>query len=114
MMIRMSVVKVIGQSRHTFTLEGQNLWEVIMASQHLSFPDVKVCGKCNSDRLSMRAYETTEKKFQYVKIECGKCHAQVTFGKAQKDGAFFLRKDDQGLPLWEQMPSTHDDEEPRS
>ena len=103
-MIRMTVVKVIGRSRHTFTFEGQTFFDVVLASEHLGFRDVVKCGKCGSDWLSLRAYETKEDAFQYVKVVCGKCRAQATFGKTKKDGAFFLRKDDEHHVIWELPP----------
>lgn len=111
-MIRMTLVKVIGKGRYTFSFEGQTLFDVVLASQHLGFRDVEKCGKCKSPHLSLRAYETADDKFQYVKITCGNpaCRAQATFGKTKKEGAFFLRKADDGHVIWEDPPPPEDGE----
>jgi hypothetical protein len=110
-MIRMTVVRVIGQSRYTFTFEGETLFDVVAASQHLGFFDVERCGKCKSTLLSLHAYETKDNQYRYVKIVCGACRARATFGKTKKEGAFFLRKDDDGKIIWEAPPAEHNGDE---
>jgi len=51
--------------------------------------------------LYLRAYITEKDKYEYVKICCASCKAQATFGKTKEEGAFFLRKDDEGKVIWE-------------
>lgn len=113
-MIRMTLKKSFGQTGYTFTFEGQNLFDVILQSQQLSFPDVYKCGLCPSTKLYVRAYRTTDgNNYEYVKVVCATCRAQLTFGKAKKDGAFFLRKTEDGKALaWDPAPTkTAEDED---
>ena len=101
-MIHMELVKVIGKKSYRFTFMGENFFSVILESQHLAFNDVYKCGLCGSDKLYLRAYVTEKDKYEYVKIQCAECKASLTFGKTKKDGAFFLRKKDDGSLAWEQ------------
>lgn len=103
-MIRLTIRKIIGQQAYTFSFEGEDLFDVVMESQQLGFRDVLCCGLCKSKALYLRAYVTEKDKYEYVKVCCGNpaCRAQATFGKAKKDGAFFLRKDEKTHQvIWE-------------
>ena len=104
-MMHLTVKRIIGKSTYTFTFMGETLHDTIMESQHLGFRDVFTCGLCESDWLFLRAYVTEKDKYEYVKIVCAKCGAQVTMGKAKKDGAFFLRKNEKSEIAWEAKPA---------
>lgn len=95
--MRMFVKKVIGKETYTFEVEGNNLFEVIMEAQRLSFRDVPKCGLCDSDNLYLKAYKTTEGQYEYIKIICVKCKGSLTFGKRKdvKD-TYFLRRTETG------------------
>lgn len=93
-MMHMNVMKKIGKQPYSFTFMGENLHEVVMESQHLGFSDVAKCGLCGSDDLELRAYTTEVDNYEYVKINCRKCRANLTLGKTKKDGAFFLRREE--------------------
>lgn len=95
--MEMLVKKRIGKEVHTFIVSGENLHSVIMEAQKLSFRDVPNCGICQGDNLYLRAYITTEGKYEYVKVACAKCKASLTFGKRKdvKD-TYFLRRNDKG------------------
>ncbi len=45
------VKKKIGKEIHSFSVEGSNLFDVVLTSRNLSFGDVHKCGKCGSDEL---------------------------------------------------------------
>lgn len=94
--------KQIGKHKLTFSAEGKDLFEMVMQSQQISFQDVYKCGLCGSDKLYIRAYETEEDKYQYVKLHCAECRGTLTFGKAKKDGSYFLRKKEDNTLAWEQ------------
>lgn len=98
------ITRTIGKTIYRFAFEGTTLHDVLMKSQHIAFRDVFKCGLCESDWLFLRAYITKEDKYEYVKIVCAKCGGQVTMGKRKDDGAFFLRKNDQGEIAWEKAP----------
>jgi len=93
--MQLTLNKHVGKNVYKFTFEGETLFEVVMNSQHLSFPDVYRCGMkdCESDLLYFRAHITKEEKFKYVKIICGKCRASLNLGQRKDDGSYFLRKD---------------------
>ena len=103
MSIKLTIQRQIGVRRYGFTFDGKDLWEVLMASQEVAFNDVEKCGLCGGKWLALRAYETKEDKYQYIKIECRdpKCWASVTLGKRKDNGAFFLRKTAEGKVEWE-------------
>ena len=103
--MKLLITKVIGKKNYRFEVEGESLFDVVMESQQLSFNDVYKCGLCESDSLSLRAYITDKDKYEYVKVQCGKCRASLTFGKSKKDGAFFLRKNDDGQFDWQKFES---------
>jgi hypothetical protein len=103
--MQLHIRKQIGERSYTFTFEGQTLHDVVLASQHLGFQDVDKCGQCNSSRLYLRAYVTEKDKYKYVKVVCAGCSAQLTFGVAKKDGAFFLRRREDKTLAWEAAPT---------
>ena len=100
--MKMKFNKIIGQNTFTFSVEGNNLFELIQESQKLGFNDVKQCGLCGSDFLHLRSYITEAGKYEYAKISCGKCGAQVTFGKSKTNkDTFYLRKNADKSIAWE-------------
>jgi len=103
-MLQMSIKKVIGKRGYTFILTGENLHQVIMEAQKLSFQDVYKCGKCESDHLYLWAYTTKQDKYEYIKIVCAECKASITFGKSKKDkDTYYLRKADNGDLDWQEF-----------
>ena len=95
------ITKVIGKEKHTFEVEGDGFFDVVLKSQNLSFPDVHKCGLCGHDDLTLGAH-IAQKKHQYVHITCKKCRGYINFGKQQEDtDVYFLRlkKDEQGNTL---------------
>jgi hypothetical protein len=100
--------KVIGRDTHMFQVEGDDFYEVIMEERNLSFGDVKECGLCGHDDLTLGAH-LAQKKHKYVTITCNKCRGYVNFGKQQEDtNVYFLRlkKDDKGQNLRDQSGKT--------
>jgi hypothetical protein len=99
----MLISKQIGKNAYVFTVEGNNLFELVQESQKLSFNDVYKCGLCSSDKLGLRSYITEKGGYEYVKIQCNACGGQVTFGKnKEKKDSFFLRKNPEDHTLiWE-------------
>ena len=67
------IKKKIGKEIHSFSVEGDNFHELIMASKNLSFYGVDSCGKCGSDDLALGAHIAGPKKHKYVTIKC-LCH----------------------------------------
>jgi len=101
--MELTIIKKIGKTEYPFTVSGDNLHEVLMNAEKLSFGNVPRCGKCDSDFLFLSAYVTKEKKFKYVKISCGKCRASVTFGqKMEEPDIYYLRKNDNGDLDWQE------------
>jgi len=111
-MIHLSLSKQIGKHKHNFTFLGEDLFEVVMESQQLGFGDIYKCGICEGDSLRLRAYETKEDKYHYVKVVCNnpECRGQLTFGKAKKDGAYFFRRNEDRTLAWEKMPERDNEE----
>jgi hypothetical protein len=102
--MKMNITKLIGQNNYTFTVEGSNLFELVQESQKLGFGDIDKCGLCGSDQISLRSYITEKDHFEYVKVSCSKCFAQVTFGKSKKDpNTFYLRKNEDKSIAWEKI-----------
>jgi hypothetical protein len=98
----MSFSKTIGKERFTFTVDGNNLFELVEEMQKMGFYDVFKCGLCGSDKLSLRSYVTKDDGYEYVKIGCNECKGQVTFGKSKEHkDTFFLRKNDDRTIAWE-------------
>ena len=101
--MQLFITKQIGKKKHTFVVEGENLFELQMEAQKLSFYDVYKCGLCNSESLYLHAYITKEKKFKYIKIACAECKASLTFGqKKDSPNTFYLRKRDDGKLEWQE------------
>ncbi len=82
------VKKKIGKETHQFSVEGDNLHDVVMTSKNLSFYDVDKCGCCQSDDLMLSAH-IANKKFKYVVVKCKKCKATVNFGQQQENPEVF-------------------------
>lgn len=82
------VKKKIGKEVHSFSVEGENLFDVVMTSRNLSFNDVDKCGCCGSDDLVLGAH-IAKNKFKYVTIKCKKCKASVNFGQQQENPEIF-------------------------
>ncbi len=101
--MKITIPKTIGKTIYHFQVEGENLHAVLMESQKLSFQNVKECGICKSENLYLRAYITEKDKYEYVKIQCVKCRASLTFGKSKSDkDTYFLRKKDNGDLDWQE------------
>lgn len=82
------IKKRIGKETHSFSVDGDNLYDVMMTSQNLSFGDVEKCGCCGSDNLSFGAH-FAQKKFKYVTIKCKSCRASVNLGQQQEKPEIF-------------------------
>jgi len=90
----MSIKKQVGKTPYTFLIDGENLHELVINSQKLSFPDVHKCGLCSSDNLFLNA-RVAKNKFKYTEIKCRECKGQLVFGQTQEDpNTFYLRKND--------------------
>jgi late competence protein required for DNA uptake (superfamily II DNA/RNA helicase) len=86
------IKKKIGKEIHSFSVEGDNFHELIMASKNLSFYGVDSCGKCGSDDLALGAHIAGPKKHKYVTIKCKKCKAFLNFGQQQENPEiYYLR-----------------------
>jgi|GEM_PF-2498013 len=96
--MKMQMVKKIGNKEYTFIFEGNNLFDMVMNSQKLSFADVGKCGLCQSDNLTLRARRTGDTDgYKYTEIYCFACGATLTFGQRKEDvDTFFLRKREEG------------------
>ena len=93
------ITKKIGKRSYPFVVTGADLHEAVMEAEHLSFDDIKSCGVCNSDDLSLTA--RVSQGFKYVSIKCGNCRADLTFGRTKADAStFFLRRDEAGRFEW--------------
>lgn len=90
------VKKKIGKDVHSFSVEGENLFDVVLTSRNLSFGDVHKCGKCQSEDLDLKAH-TAKNRFKYVTINCRKCKAYLNFGQQQENpDVFYLRTRQEG------------------
>ena len=97
--MQLFITKKIGKRSYPFVVEGADLHEAVMQSEHLSFPDVPFCGLCNSDDLNLTA--RVAQGFKYVSIKCASCRADLTFGRTKADAStFFLRRDESGRFEW--------------
>lgn len=100
--MQMEISKQIGKQIYKFTVEGNNLFELVEESQKLGFYDIYRCGLCNSDKLNLRSYITEKGGYEYVKVQCGECGGQVTFGKSKEHkDTFFFRKNEDKTIAWE-------------
>lgn len=102
--MEMSFKKVIGKNSYTFTVSGNNLFELVQEAQKIGFFDVYKCGLCGSEKINLRSYITENGNYEYVKISCADCNGQVTFGQPKKDkDTFYLRKNDDKTIAWEKF-----------
>lgn len=109
--MKLTINKQIGRRTYPFTFEGNNLFECIMESNKLSFPDVAECGICHKDNLRLNAYETKEEKYKYTNIVC-ECGATLTFGQPKENpNLFYLRRDENKKFDWKERD---DSDSPRS
>ncbi len=100
--MKLTIIKKIGRTEYPFTFEGNDLHEVLMESEKLSFGNVNKCGLCDNEYLFLSAYITKEDNFKYVKISCPNCRASVTFGrKKENPDVYYLRKTDSGELDWQ-------------
>lgn len=98
--MQLSIKKTVGKTTHTFLIEGVNLYELVMNSQKLSFPDITHCGLCGKDDLFLNA-RLTKEKYKYVEIKCKSCNGQLTFGQKKDDlDVFYIRKNDKKEYDW--------------
>ena len=101
--MQMTFKRHFGVNSYTFTVEGNNLFELVTEMQKMGFRDVFNCGKCKSDKLYPYAYVTEKGGFKYVKLVCAECKANVTFGRVKDDDAiFFLRRTEDGELDWQE------------
>lgn len=82
------VKKKIGTEIHSFSVEGENLFDVMITSQNLSFHDVDKCGLCGSVHLTLGAH-VAKNKFKYVTVKCKSCKASVNFGQQMENPEVF-------------------------
>ena len=66
------IKKKIGREVHSFSVEGDNLFDAVLTSRNLSFNNVEKCGKCGHDDLDLGAH-AAKGRFKYVTIKCKKC-----------------------------------------
>jgi hypothetical protein len=89
--LKKNVPKKIGRKVHNFQVEGENLFDVMMQEQQLSFPDVDACGLCGKDDLKLGAH-LAKNKFKYVTIKCNDCWASLNFGQqTENPNVYYLR-----------------------
>lgn len=97
----MYIKKTIGKTVYNFVVKGDNLHDMIMESQKLSFGDVKECGWCCSNNLILNARKA--EGFEYTEVKCLDCKAALVFGKMKSDpDTFFLRRNDDKNLDWKQ------------
>lgn len=86
------IKKKIGRDYHSFSVDGKNLHEAVMAAKKLSFQDVPCCGICKSDDLELSAHVTPKEGHEYTYVRCKACKATLNFGQQKKDDdVFYLR-----------------------
>ena len=88
----------IGNKSYQIKTDGDTLFDCVYALGGIY--DIKNCGLCDSELLSLRALKTKE-DYEYLKIVCGKCGAELVFGKTKKEGIMFLRRNEQGKLDWQ-------------
>lgn len=99
-MLKQCITKQLGKRKYIFQFEGQTLFDVLMESQTLSFPDIPKCGNCNSDNLILKAHKAQE-KYEYVTVRCLKCNSYLNLGKCTDNKTYFLNPDSKGNFNWE-------------
>lgn len=106
--MQLFIKKQIGKQLYNFVVEGENLEQVLLENNKLSFEDVHHCGVCGSSELHLngRVAKTLKDpsnpkkgfdEYTYSEIKCKDCKASVVFGKTKEDpNVFFLRKREEG------------------
>ncbi len=91
------IKKKIGKETHSFSVEGDNFHEVVLASRNLSFGDVHKCGKCGHEDLELGAH-VAKNRFKYVTIKCKNhaCKAYLNFGQQQENPEIFYLRTKEG------------------
>lgn len=90
------IKKKIGKEVHSFSVEGEDLFDVVMTSKNLSFDSVDACGKCGKDDLTLGAHKAKD-KFKYVTVKCKNCKAYLNFGQQMSSPeVFYLKTRDEG------------------
>ena len=91
------IKKKIGKEVHVFTIAGDNLFDVVMKSKKLSFPDVEKCDLCGCEDLELSAH-IAKNKFKYTTIRCKnfKCKGSLNFGQQTEDPDTFYLKYKEG------------------
>lgn len=110
--MRLTIKKQIGKQVYPFTFEGDNLHDVVMQSQKLSFGNVYKCGICGSEHLALSAHVAQGYKYTEVRCLDPKCRASLTFGQRREDSDtfFYRRKEDKSLD-WQPFKRDNNDEE---
>ncbi len=98
------IKRQIGKEVHTFMVQGDNFFDVMMESKKLSFGDVTHC-ECGSQNIFLDCHITEKKKFKYVTIRCKDCKKSVNFGcQMQNPDIYYIKmretseKDKNGKP----------------
>ena len=86
------IKKKIGNETHSFSVEGENLHEVVMAAGKLSFGDIDLCGICGHNDLILAAHVTPNEGHEYTYVRCKKCKATLNFGQQKKDNNTYYYK----------------------
>lgn len=97
--MQLIIKKTIGKTVYPFSFEGDNLHDVVMQSQKLSFGNVYKCGICGGEHLALSAHVAQGYKYTEVRCLDPKCRASLTFGQRREDSDifFYRRKDDKSL-----------------
>lgn len=91
--------KTVGKNSYNFVVQGNNLHELLMESQKLSFNDIYKCGCCESDSLILSAH--VAQGYKYTEVKCLKCKATLTFGCKKDDpNTFYYRRNDNKELEW--------------
>lgn len=108
--MKLVTIKQIGKRKYIFQHSGESLFDVLMDSQNLSFPDVEKCGICQSDDIFFEAHYGTDENgkeaYEYVCIRCKKCGATLTLGRNKNSDIFHLRKDKKKNIAWVKYEKT--------
>ena len=105
--MEITITRRVGRRDYQFRFTGETLHDVLIKSQHLGFGDVDQCGKCHGDNLVLEAYTTEGDGYEYVKVRCLTCKAQLTMGKTKKEGAYFLRRKENSKEFdWQERPES--------
>lgn len=101
-MIKVSKTILIGRNKYIYSAEGKDVFEAHKNIQEVGFYGLQACPLCQSDLLSIRATVTDKGGYEYLKVHCGKCKAQLTMGKTKKDGTYYYRRRDDGALDWQE------------